>query len=310
MLRCTTTSVRRPAPFTAALLAALLCACQSMGARPPEGLLASYRGERALVHAATAERAREVALAFDAAFPLVQALPHARRHEDAIVYVIEGSESAWTGVTRVDAWIEITTGDERLGPRFIVAHELVHHLLEPAWDALPQVIEEGLCESIAVRADPLQGVRQRADMALHLAAAAGGGLLIDVPAAGDPDGPALPTMIGVKLETQQLPDVLSALAFDSRDLTRQEPEPVRTALYGLGFVVVERIGTARLLEICAAARDAGREQLDPAALLERAGFDPAQGWKLHGAAAGLLGDRERLLLRESVLERRRAKSAP
>lgn len=287
-----------------------LFACQVVGSAPPRGLEFSFESERALVHAQTLERAREVALAFDAAFPLVQELPHARRHESVTVYVIEGHERAWTGLTRVDAWIEITTGDALLGPRFIVAHELVHHLLEPVWDPLPQVIEEGLCESIAVRFDPEQGVRQRADMALHLAAAAGGGLAIPMPTATDPEGARLPTRIGVTLDTTKLPDVLSALAFDSRDLTRQKPEPIRTALYGLGFVLVEQIGAEALLEMCAAARGAGREQIEPQGLLKRAGLSPADGWNLGAAGASLVGEPERAMLRESVLSRRRASAGP
>jgi hypothetical protein len=283
----------------------VLCACSALPARPPSGLNARFSSERADVHAASLERAREVALAFDAAFWLIQDLPHARRHERAQVYVVEGSEQSWSGLTRVDGWIEITTGDEELGPRYIVAHELVHFLLESEWDPLPQVVEEGLCDSIAARFDPAQAARQRADMALHLAAAAGHGLVVSLPPANDPKGAPKPTMLSIPLDTRRLPEPQRALTLDSRDMARYSGEPIRTVLYGLGFLIVERIGPAGLMGMCVIAKSTCAQQIDPLVLLQAVDLPPEQGWRSRPLTAELLGEAEMQVLRESVLRRRR-----
>lgn len=296
-------------PGWATLLAAglwFLASCQSMRDAPsPPSLPTSVLGANCRVHAQTQERAREVARAVDAAFEFLKSLPAARRHEFVEVFVREGDRDAWTGVTRLDGWIELTTGDDEIGPRFIVAHELTHFLLESEWDPMPQVLEEGLCDTLAARFDPTQGARQRADIALHLCAAAGGGLIASAPPVEDPGGAPQPTRVAVDVDRSTLPTVLEALALDAKGLARVRDEAQRAVLYGLGYALVDAIGVEELARWCAQSTG----PLDAGELLRRAGVSALDGWELGGLSQRLVGDAEREVLAKTLIERRARQGA-
>jgi len=240
-------------------------ACQAL---PPP---ARFEARLGVVRAGNPAEAREVARALDEFLPaVVTELPDAHRlvaaggdvsrslevwvQEEPELYVFPHS-SAYRDADGFFSdrlgRIHLRAGSEDVERTLV--HELVHASLGPSWRSLPGTLEEGLCDVVAARLCPRSAPRLRAGRLLA-AALAIGGLDIEVrfaPATGEPD-PApelcfvqriLPAGGAVRdldpLEVFRTRAGISSAAIESDR---------KKALYGLAFLVAERVVDRRGLE--------------------------------------------------------------
>jgi hypothetical protein len=91
------------------------------------------------------------------------------------------------------------------------------------------------------------------------------------------------------------------LELDGRSYHAVKPAENRELLYAFGYLIVERIGVAKLRQMCATAHAAGRTKLDPAELLAAARLDPRDKRSWTGAIEALIGEPELEALRQRAL---------
>jgi hypothetical protein len=270
-----------------ALLAAtapLLGACFAV---PPGEEAPSCLGP---VRAASRECAQEVAVLVNALAPRVEAAVPDAHLEQLEVWVqatptlyafgssaYSDADGFWAeGVRRIHLRERADQADRTL------AHELVHAGLGPVWRALPGTLEEGLCDHVAARLCPDAAPRLRAGR-LASAALALGGLAFDLelwlPAEARPDGVAVTSLTRLRLLAD--PPLLMApedVFVVQAGLSTTHAQPgAKKALYGLGFLVVERIvariGLDGLHGLCAEARAQDSDHASPERLRAAAGLD-------------------------------------
>lgn len=206
----------------------------------------------------------------------------------------------WQGelAERRSSWIELKLGDDPSQYRWILAHELTHYLLGDAWLPLPMIVEEGLCDAIAGELDPYTGASRRLSHAVLLSSWLGPGVVVTISRA--PTRAAESITLRVNLDREELPSVISMLRFDEKSYhTVREPKH-HQLLYAFGYVLVDRIGPEKLLELCARAGQAGVASVPPEWLLAAAGIDASQPDSWKRAIDGLIGPAELEALEGSV----------
>lgn len=288
-----------------ALLASLLFAtgCQ---VGPPR---AAFETPQGLVRAEAPERAQRVGALLGHLEPEVRALLPDTRERDLEVWVqTRPALYTFDGEAYAEAdgfWseshgrIHLRDGSGHL--RRTLAHELVHASLGPSWERLPGSIEEGLCDLVSVHLAPSESVDMRAGR-LSAAAFAMGGLELDVEIALSTPELREASRLGAVTRLRLYGEVsehivpedifeVSAGLSSTRLATND-----KKALYGLSFLLVERIVERRGFEglhaLCSRAAVEGLDEVPRAWLLEAAGLVDTRRGTWRAAIHGALGDAE------------------
>jgi hypothetical protein len=238
------------------LIAIAAASCQAL---PPPVCTDAREG---VVRADSAEEARDVASSLDALVPeVISALPDARHRrlevwmqKEPALYRFPPSstyrEADGFFSDRL-ARIHLRSGADDV--RRTLAHELVHASLGSSWHDLPGTIEEGLCDVVAIRLCPSGAVRLRAGRLLAAALALGGFELETPREPGDhgrPDGSDAHCFQQVfSPERRETPlDPLEVFRSRAGRSTSAMTSDTKKALYGLAFLVAERIVERRGVE--------------------------------------------------------------
>jgi hypothetical protein len=166
-------------------------------------------------------------------------------------------------------------------PRWFLTHELVHALLGPEWLTLSGVLEEGMCDLVAAELNPDCAPRIRALRAIESSIFFGKMKVV----VEHKDGTGTERKDAVWFHYDRgSNDLTIAQALEPGTLAlKRRFERVPDTLYGLGFLVAERIrergGFEAIYELCAEATAEGRATVPVERIIE---------------AAGLNGSRERL----------------
>lgn len=299
-----------------ALAAACLGPTACLAAPPAE----SAPARLGTVRAATRARAEHVAELLDRLAPRVVEVVPGSRLDPLEVWVQEvptlyrqrastysDTDGFWAdGVRR----IHLRESADQL--ERTLAHELVHASLEPAWDRLPGTLEEGVCDWVAAQLVPTAASRLRAGR-LATAAAAIGGLPLEVELWLDVPSSGMVLAFGLQAQIRIVTPDIEPLAPTDVFVVRAGLSTVhagaaqRRALYGLGFLVAERIaereGLAGLYARCEDAQRAGRDAIPTSDLLAAADLG-SSAESFRGAILESLGPnelREILRLHPAVL---------
>lgn len=264
--------MKRPlrTPGILAILAgALLAACRAV---PPA---ASAPAASGVVRADTPERAADVARLLDDVVPRVRALLPGVEDQPVEVWVerelsryplVSAPRGSGAYTLTVHNRIHVTEGHALFGQ--LLAHEVVHALLDDSWRALPGILEEGLADQVGTRLFPEHRAYVRASRLLGVAARYGRlplKLRVAAPRGGV-DDLHLEADVDVRGEPPTRPwPVRDALSISAEDLAVEEFESDRLVLRGLGFLMlealVERVGYEGLHELCLEARRLGRKRV-------------------------------------------------
>ena len=177
---------------------------------------------------------------------------------------------------RGEPWIEVEDTGESVP--FVVAHELAHVYFAGLSAALPQLLEEGLCDLLAARVFEDRSLHQA-----RLGTAAVSYLdsfTLSIRGAG--------AKRYLRYLVQEVPTVEEALELDSDDFLRSEAR-AKDAFYGLGWTLATCIGFEEIVALVGRARGAGLERVPPAWVLAAAGLDPLTPEALNRAFARAIG---------------------
>jgi len=182
------------------------------------------------------------------------------------------------GFTLIDAEMNrgrIHVRQDNEFPRWFLTHELVHALLGPEWLTLSGVLEEGLCDLVAAELNPDCAPRIRALRAIESSIFFGKMKVV----VEHKDGAGTDRTNAVWFHYDRGAHDLSlaeALAPGTLALKRRF-ERVPDTLYGLGFLVAQRIaerdGFERIFELCAEANADGEKTVPVERVIEAAGLD-------------------------------------
>ncbi len=267
--------------------AAALTSCVATGALPPHHV---ENGAGIVYAQDPATAARFAALVTRAVEPVHAALPGLPvRFVD--LRVVESLADVSAHGLVFPEHIELDQELPPDGELFILAHELAHYFCDPTWKRLPHVLEEGLCDWVAMRVDPEHGVQRRAEHLILVATASTGGLRLEVPVAGTRRQRTF--RFRTDLSTDSLPDPVALLDLDGDAIEALQASPASVAIYAIGWLFVETIGPAALRRLCERAADEGLDQVPAHWVLDAADFGTrprAQWWP---AVEHLLGPEER-----------------
>lgn len=163
-------------------------------------------------------------------------------------------------------------------------HELTHASLGPTWDALPGIVQEGLCDLMAEELGPFPGLRElrvrhaaRAS-SLHAMFAWNGPSSEPSKEHGRARRSTLSVATGLPV-AERPADLDRALTLPLRARWRSRAAEDVGHLYGLGYVlarwIVERGGVVALHELCVRTREAGYDLVPAAWLRAAAGVEDA-----------------------------------
>lgn len=184
--------------------------------------------------------------------------------------------------------IEIDIGRDSAWELFVVGHELGHAWLAPEWRPLPQILEEGLADQCGERADPEAGAWRRLFHALRLAS-------------WDGDGFAYQFQTGNQIEAgtlrlgsprADLPGIAGMLALDATSYHEIGSVDDMSLFYGVGYALVNELGTQKLRALCERARAERRRSVPPEWVLESAGIASTAGAEWGAQGHGLARDPE------------------
>ena len=189
-----------------------------------------------------------------------------------------------------------------------IAHELVHALLSESWALLPSVVEEGLCEAVAMQTVSGCASRLRTKRlfgaAFYLGEVSARASLIYRPSGSRLLSIQIPAHFATEREDLMPPLPVLSLTGNSIDIIARGIE-LNHYHYGFGMWIVERIverhGYEGLLLLCREARRDHLEQIPPERLLEAAELGPPESWQLEILES--LGEED---LRWVVLENQRS----
>ncbi len=278
------------------LLVALLLGLGACQSAPPPG---RFQGPVGLVRAELDSQAQEVSLLFeDLCLKVEQLLPDVENQarevwvqEKPTLYRFEGNSYAEADGFWVASSDRIHLRADAQSLRRTLAHELVHAALGTSWNTLPGTLEEGLCDVVSVRLCPEDAADMRTGR-LSAAAFATGGLELEVqlfsPTTLSQEDLRVGSMTRVRLvanapSTLNPRDVFSVEAGLS---TTRMPLDDKKALYGLGYLLVDRIVERRgfngLHQLCLRAERQGLPKVPAAWLLEAADMRDAThlDWRL------------------------------
>ncbi len=177
-----------------------------------------------------------------------------------------------------------------LRTKAILAHELVHGLLGDSWDALPRVVEEGLCDFLAARAVPELAGAERTTQALPLLLLATTEP-VHVFATASADH-CVGTATATLLRPTPLPDPETFLSVGASGVPPPWHRDADRVGRALGFALVSRImergGIEDLHRIAAISREPTSRAALTDALLDAAALDNLEANTLISLARGLL----------------------
>jgi hypothetical protein len=158
-----------------------------------------------------------------------------------------------------------------------LAHELVHAMLGPSWNTLPPALEEGLCDSLSM--DLVSRGERRLMLlafATHLDVLDANLFYREIRDSGEPVNMLWELELGIAFESH----VPSASILGLREVLAMRDVHARSSAdemraYSIGFVLVqlirERVGIARLHELCRQAAAKGLKRIPSDWVLTAAG---------------------------------------
>jgi len=173
-------------------------------------------------------------------------------------------------------WIEVALRPQLIPS--VLAHELAHVYFHRLAAALPQLLEEGLCDLLADRV-----FHDRAAFQARLGTAAVSYLdsfTLTVRGAG--------AKAYLRYLVQQVPPVREALELSSEEFLRSDLR-AKDAYYGLGWAIATCIGLEGIVRLAERAREAGKERTPVDWVLAAAGLAPLSQTSLSAAFARALG---------------------
>lgn len=202
--------------------------------------------------------------------------------------------------SRSAKWVEMRADLEPASRRGVLAHELVHRWLGPAWNTIPPALEDGLADLIgdAIRENDTPRERMMSFVACWITL--NGELKVDRNAAlvGRRD---VPFSVTFRAEVDRLTPAL-ILDVMGRDLDGYHSiDPRRFAVITvLSRRLLSRLSVEQLFEICRDAAEDGLTRVPPERVFAAAGLDPLDlaGW--NELLLSTYGLEERRALREEV----------
>lgn len=294
--------------LTSLLLASLLGGC---ALAPHRGQWVAASSDWFTVHARDAATAERVLAECEEARPLVltgftTGDPRPLEVWAAPVDREYGEGFNWTRgdpELRRFEYVEIEIGRELFWERYVIAHELAHAWLDPLWNPLPQILEEGLADKLGERVDPETGVYRRLHHGLELLSWTGVGFPLTW---RDADGRRAGGALHLTPLDPGLPEGLAGmLELDGTTYHHVGGERNRMLLYAVGYALVEQIGVPALRGLCERAASEGRGTVPAEWVLEAAGLhlETDRLWGIRGMR--LIGEAE-----ERALERCRVGDGP
>lgn len=274
------------------LLAAAAAGCRSAAPRPA----CSVENELGAVRAESLRCARRWASELEAAARALEPFLPGLRARPVDLWVVPSLPQPEVHGQTYDDRIEVRASTPPEARRFLLAHELVHWRADDTWQRLPYVLQEGLGDWAAMRVDPIQGTRRRAEHALFIATLSGGGMALAELGAELPDPRERRWRLRAQVDPDRTPALASLLERSDEELASLQAEPGGAAIYAAGWLYVERIGPERLRALCRRAVREDRASVPPLWIHRAAGFDrydPAQ-WAV--AAREAIGPAERAYL--------------
>ncbi len=189
-----------------------------------------------------------------------------------------------------------------VGNDFLLAHELVHALMDDSWDPLPAIMKEGLCDAIACQVVPADAAQVRA-LRMFGARFAFGEQQIDLAVTEPSFGARLGVTVRVAVSESSSRDPVEALSLGGHGVRLHDEFHDADVLYGYGLLIVERaiarIGIDGLHVLCLRSRAEGRSLLTIDEVLAAADLDTSVlAWR--DALAGAVGPAELQALTEQL----------
>ncbi len=285
---------RRPAWVLAALLL-VLAGCSSTGTvrleTPYGGVEASDAAEAQWV-------AAQLALHHDA----IRAMLPSTRDIPVDVQLVDfeadpalRDRPGIVGLAAPDAQrIRLRAGLDHDQLSYVMAHELVHALIDDDWASLPAIMKEGLCDAVALRLVPEASAYIRARRLFDASFAFGGDMSLEI-LYFEPTAERRARLV-IPLDETSAADVrrrtpLEALAIAGRGMHLSDKSPDADALYGYGLVIVERIALLEgdfdvLADMSRTASSFGHEVVPAEWVLAAADLGPdRQSWSVALRAA-------------------------
>jgi len=197
-------------------------------------------------------------------------------------------------------WVEMRADLETASRRGVLAHELVHRWLGPAWSTISPALEDGLADLIgdAIRENDTPRERMMSFVACWITL--NGELRVDRDAAlvGQRD---VPFSVTFRAEVERLTPA-RILDVMGRDLDGYHSiDPRRFAVITvLSRRLLSRLSVDQLFEICRDAAEEGLVRVPPERVFEAAGIDPLGLADWNELLLETYGPEERLALREEV----------
>ena len=301
------TRTSRIAPWVPAFL--LLGACASTPRLPPHAETSRF----GVVHAHDPATAREHARILDQVGPVVARAVPGLDVEPVDLRVVGGISDIYRSKTQhcefagatfesgSRKWIELRSDLEPEPRRAVMAHELVHRWLGPAWKALPPAFEDGLCDVIgdAVRAPETPHERMRSFVACWLTL--NGAMSVDQNGAlVDLDDAPFAITFRADIEPLAPAEILDCMG---RDLVGYHsiPDPRRFAVVTvLSRRVMSRISVDELFVLCRQAEEEGLARVPARRIFAAARMDPLDLQDWNDLLLETYGIEEQAALREEV----------
>jgi hypothetical protein len=171
--------------------------------------------------------------------------------------------------------IHVRSGDDRV--RLHLAHELVHVLVADEWKRLPGVLEEGLCDLVAVAVVEDLGIEQHVKRLVEACSLLGGLRARIEMRRPDGEPGCVRADVRLRLDGGPVATLEEVLALRSSDVFLKATGDDGAGLYGMGYLVAGRIvradGFDGLHALCLRAGREGHELVPPAWILEASGLD-------------------------------------
>lgn len=276
-------------------LGALLPACTiSMLLAPAEFVV---DGRDAEVGSSDLAEAQRLARFANALAPLLRSELVDVRAEKMRVRVLDSMPNDFVaGITfhrEEPRWVALAP--ERMRNEHTLAHEAVHFWLGEGWDALPPIVEEGLCDMLADALLGRSNVASRARKLVVLHTWNEGGFRLPLRYWIEGSGPRdLLDSITITVSSSDLlleiPSVDDALAGEAIVPWDAAEASLRHWQVSLGELLARRIGVRALRDLCERARVQRLERVPPQWILAAAGVSPGDKNAWRRAFAVLDGD--------------------
>lgn len=265
-----------------------------------------------VVHAADTDTAHEYARLLDDVGPFVaRALP-GLEVEPVDLRIVAGisntfhaaphSEFAGAAFESGSArWIEMRADLEPASRRGVLAHELVHRWLGPAWSTLPPALEDGLADVIgdAIRENDTPRERMMSFVACWITL--NGELTVDRNAAPvDPQGVPFAVTFRTEIERLTPAEILDVMGRDLDGYHAIEDPRHFAVVTVLSRQLLSRLSVDQLFELCRDAAEEGLTRVPPERVFAAARIDPLDLADWNELLLATYGLEERRALREDV----------